>query len=90
MVEESDQRSWTWQTPPMMNLGEVEKVVIVGGAGHVGLPFGLVLADNGYEVTALDRDEAAVRALNDGRMPFMEVGANELLVRMIESGRLVA
>ena len=74
----------------MMSLGEIEKVVIVGGAGHVGLPFGLVLADNGYEVTALDRDEAAVRALNDGRMPFMEVGAHELLVRMIESGRLVA
>ena len=33
------------------------KVVIVGGAGRVGLPFGLVLADHGHQVTALDRDE---------------------------------
>ena len=74
----------------MVSLGDTKKVVIVGGAGHVGLPFGLVLADNGYKVTALDRDEAAVRALNDGRMPFMEAGAPDLLVRVIESGHLVA
>ena len=74
----------------MVSVGDTKKVAIVGGAGHVGLPFGLVLADNGYKVTALDRDEVAVRALNDGRMPFMEAGAPDLLVSVIESGHLVA
>jgi UDP-glucose 6-dehydrogenase len=33
-----------------------EEVAIIGGCGHVGLPFGIVLANVGYDVKAIDLD----------------------------------
>ena len=55
-------------------------VVIVGGCGHVGLPLGIVLASKGQaEVRLLDIDHSKVAAVNAGRMPFLEGGADALL-----------
>jgi UDP-N-acetyl-D-mannosaminuronic acid dehydrogenase len=51
------------------------RIAIIGGLGHVGLPFGLVLASVGYEVVAIDRKAAEFT----GRVPFVEHGAQELL-----------
>ena len=33
------------------------KVSIVGGAGHVGTPLGLVLSSKGYNVTLIDKNQ---------------------------------
>ena len=41
-----------------------QRVVIVGGCGHVGLPLGLVLASRGARVTLLDIDAAKVASVN--------------------------
>src|SRR5215475_636079 len=56
-----------------------EKIVIVGGCGHVGLPLGLVFADRGMRVTLLDVDKDKVAKVNSGEMPFLEDGAEQLL-----------
>ena len=56
-----------------------KKIVIVGGGGHVGLPLALVLADSGFETVSLDISLDTVEAINAGRMPFAEEGAQELL-----------
>ena len=61
------------------------KVMIIGGTGHVGLPFGLVLADQGHQVMAFDRDEEKVGLVNAGEMPFMESGAQELLTKVLST-----
>lgn len=62
-------------------------VVIVGGCGHVGLPLGIVLASKGNtDVTLLDIDESKVAAVNAGRMPFLEAGADSLLKEVIGKG----
>ena len=66
------------------------KVVIVGGAGRVGLPFGLVLADQGHQVMAFDRDEEKVGLVNAGEMPFMESGAQELLTKVLSTSGFAA
>ncbi|MGB8886563.1 MAG: nucleotide sugar dehydrogenase [Candidatus Korobacteraceae bacterium] len=59
---------------------KLQKVVIVGGCGHVGLPLGIVLASHaGLQVELLDVDAAKVGLVNSGTMPFMERGADELL-----------
>ncbi|MHB8734312.1 MAG: nucleotide sugar dehydrogenase [Terriglobales bacterium] len=59
------------------------KIVIGGGCGHVGLTLGLVLADRGKgSVVLLDTDAAKVDMVNSGQMPFMETGAEEVLVRV--------
>jgi UDP-N-acetyl-D-mannosaminuronic acid dehydrogenase len=57
----------------------VQKVVVVGGGGHVGLPLALVLADSGFVSISLDISPETVSKINSGKMPFAEVGAQELL-----------
>ncbi len=60
-----------------------EKVVVVGGGGHVGLPLALVLADSGYTAIALDISVETVNFINSGKMPFFENGAQELLEKTL-------
>lgn len=64
-------------------MSEMKNIVVVGGCGHVGLPFGMVLADHGMQVVLLDVDEAKVASINLGHMPFLEAGAEDLLPRLI-------
>jgi UDP-N-acetyl-D-mannosaminuronic acid dehydrogenase len=65
-------------------------VVIVGGCGRVGLPLGLAFASRGLSVVLYDVNPEAVEAVNAGRMPFVEAGADELLGRVSRAGRLRA
>ncbi|WP_231123292.1 nucleotide sugar dehydrogenase [Mycobacterium asiaticum] len=67
-----------------------KRICIVGGAGHVGLPLALVLADVGYTVDILDTNAAALKTIMAGNMPFIENGAEELLKRLLPTGRLSA
>ncbi len=63
-------------------------LVVVGGAGHVGLPLALAFAESGIRVGIFDRAAETLAALARGRMPFRENGAPELLTRMLTAGRL--
>lgn len=63
----------------------MQKVVIVGGGGHVGLPLGLILADSGFQTVSLDTSVDTVNKINSGKMPFAEVGAQELLTKTLEN-----
>ena len=65
-------------------------VVVIGGCGHVGLPLALAFADRGANVAIYDVSEAAVAAVNAGKMPFAEPDADEVLRRVLEQGRLHA
>src|SRR5215218_7829670 len=62
--------------------------VVLGGAGHVGLPLSLALVDAGLRVGIYDISDAALADVAAGRMPFMENGADKLLAKVLESGRL--
>jgi UDP-N-acetyl-D-mannosaminuronic acid dehydrogenase len=63
--------------------------VSVIGLGRVGLPLALSFADRGLRVIGIDNDPVRVGAVREGRMPFEETGAQELLTRVTaESGRL--
>jgi UDP-N-acetyl-D-mannosaminuronic acid dehydrogenase len=61
------------------------KMAIVGGGGHVGLPFGLVFASAGVDVTAFDNSQSRVDEILSGNMPFIEKGAKELLFEGLKS-----
>jgi UDP-N-acetyl-D-mannosaminuronic acid dehydrogenase len=65
-------------------------VAVVGGCGHVGLPLGLAFASCGLRVALYDLNEQAVNSVNEGRMPFDEPGAPEVLASVIGSGHLIA
>ncbi len=60
----------------------LQRITIVGGCGHVGLPLGIVFASKGLQVDLLDIDPAKVDLVNSGKMPFMERGADELLLQV--------
>jgi UDP-N-acetyl-D-mannosaminuronic acid dehydrogenase len=65
-------------------------VVVIGGAGHVGLPLAIAFADRGLRVGIYDVSESAVATVNAGRLPFAEPGAGEALARAQAAGRLRA
>ncbi len=71
-------------------MGYERDIAIIGGCGHVGLPLGLAFADVGLRVGLFDHNAAAVEAVNAGKMPFMEDGADSILGAMVSIGRLEA
>jgi UDP-N-acetyl-D-mannosaminuronic acid dehydrogenase len=62
--------------------------VAVIGLGRIGLPLALSFADRGLTVVGVDNDASRLGAVAEGRMPFMETGADELIARVHASGRL--
>jgi len=65
-------------------------VCIVGGLGHVGLPLGIALAQSGKKVVLYDINEEAIDTVSQGKMPFMENGAEEVLKRVLEKNLFVS
>ena len=64
------------------------KIAVVG-TGYVGLVAGACLAESGNDVICVDSDDAKVRTLRRGRMPFYEPGLEELVRRNRTEGRLI-
>jgi UDPglucose 6-dehydrogenase len=63
------------------------KIAVVG-SGYVGLVLGACLAENGNEVTCVDKDAAKVRSLRRGIMPIYEPGLEEMVARNRAEKRL--
>jgi UDP-N-acetyl-D-mannosaminuronic acid dehydrogenase len=63
-------------------------VCVIGGGGHVGLPFALICADSGLHTLIYDVDSRRVQTIRSGQMPFYEEGAEEMLKRVLGTGRL--
>jgi UDP-N-acetyl-D-mannosaminuronic acid dehydrogenase len=55
------------------------RIAVLGGCGHVGLPLACMFASKGCEVTIVDVDSAAVERVRRGEVGFMERGTEELL-----------
>ena len=62
--------------------------VAVVGLGRVGLPLALSFADRGLRTIGVDRDPRVLESVDEGRMPFAESGAQEVLERVREKGSL--
>ncbi len=54
------------------------KTVTIVGLGYMGLPTALLLAKAGYKVNGYDVVQEKVDKLNEGILPFEEVGLEEL------------
>lgn len=63
-------------------------ICIVGGAGHVGLPLSIVFASKNLRVLIYDTNEAAMDAIRNALMPFLEQGAEPLLRDVLAKGLL--
>lgn len=67
-----------------------DRIVVVGGCGHVGLPLAMALADKGADVVSYDINPTAVDLVNSGNMPFLEPDSGPVLSRIQASGRFRA
>jgi UDP-N-acetyl-D-mannosaminuronic acid dehydrogenase len=64
-------------------------VTVVGGAGHVGIPLVLALAEAGLRVNVNDLNRETLEILRSGRIPFIEDGAAPVLAKALANNRLV-
>ena len=62
--------------------------ITVIGTGYLGATHAACLADLGFEVLGLDTNDAQVKALAAGSLPFHEPGLEQLLRSGLDSGRL--
>lgn len=67
---------------------ESADVTVVGGAGHVGIPLVLALAEAGLRVNVNDLNRAALDTLEAGKLPFIEHGAESVLAKALAGKRL--
>ena len=66
------------------------KISIIGGAGHVGFPLGLIFSSKGYKVSLVDKNDENIRKINKGAPPFLEDGSKFLLKKMLKYKRIKA
>jgi UDPglucose 6-dehydrogenase len=72
----------------MLHPGNSPMKVGVIGTGHVGAITCLSLASVGHRVVGCDADSEKVTALANGRLPFHEPGAEDLLKEQLAADRL--
>lgn len=64
-------------------------ITVVGGAGHVGIPLVLALAEAGLRINVNDINPGSLDTLKNGRLPFTEYGAQAVLAKALADNRLV-
>src|SRR5579862_7796358 len=63
-------------------------VCIVGGAGHIGAPLGILLGSRGLRTLLFDINTASMTKIAAGTLPFFEEGGDKLLHQVLASDML--
>lgn len=61
------------------------KVAIIG-LGYVGLTLGLVMADQGFSIYGLDKDQTLIKQLKNKKAPFHEKGIERFINKHVNKG----
>lgn len=69
--------------------GGIVKRLCIIGMGRVGLTLSLVLADVGFEVLGVERDQSIVASLNRGQTHFYEKGLGILLKKHLQKNLVI-
>lgn len=72
----------------MEKMTEFRKIAVIGGAGHVGLPMAIHLANIGFHAHIFDTNKVSLDLIAAGQMPFFEVDGQQELAKALDSGNL--
>lgn len=64
-------------------------IAVIGGAGHIGLPLSLLLADKGYSIKIIDKDKSRIDQIKKGKFPFKEDGGLPLLQKILKKNSII-
>jgi UDP-N-acetyl-D-mannosaminuronic acid dehydrogenase len=64
------------------------EVVVVGGAGHVGAPLAILMADRGIRTLVHDINQKSLDTLAAGKLPFFEENGEPLLQKAVAAGTI--
>jgi UDP-N-acetyl-D-mannosaminuronic acid dehydrogenase len=65
-----------------------DRIIVVGGCGHIGLPLSVALANSDVDTVAYDINQKNVDFALTGKMPFIEDNGDEELSKALKSGKL--
>ena len=60
-------------------------ISIIGGAGHVGFPLGLIFSSKGFKVSLIDIHEKNIEKINKGKVPFLEENSQSVLKKALKN-----
>ena len=66
----------------------MQGTVAIVGLGRIGLPLALSFADHGLDVVGIEKQQRVIDLIQAGEMPFEETGTQDLLDRVLPTGRL--
>lgn len=72
----------------MENSGKIDAVFM--GLGYIGLPTAAFAASKGLNILGVDINQAVVDTINEGKIHIIEPGLDEIVAKVIDSGRLKA
>jgi UDP-N-acetyl-D-mannosaminuronic acid dehydrogenase len=67
-----------------------KSISIIGGAGHVGFPLGLVFSSKNFHVTLVDKNQKNINKINSGKVPFLEEKSKPLLTASLKKKKIIA
>ena len=65
-------------------MSKEKHISIIGGAGHVGFPLGLIFSSKGFNVNLIDKNSKNINKINKGKVPFIEENSKNLLINMLK------
>ena len=65
-----------------------KNISIIGGAGHVGFPLALALANKNFNVNLIDLNTKNLNKIRDGEVPFYEIGAKNKLKKYLQKKKI--
>lgn len=63
-------------------------ISVIGGAGHVGFPLGLIFCSKGFNVNFIDKDLNNLKKIKTGKSPFLEEGSEKLLKKILKKRKI--